>query len=151
MQETGDCTTLVKQDILSLSPPFTCSFIPIQGGSINLQFTVNDSVDVMQRLRRVSARPYTANIVKQFLSKKGRVQIEHPSFSPDLNPSDFFQFPRLKLALKGKRFDNISDIQLNVTRLLNSISKEDFLRNFQDMYSRFQWSIVMGGDYFEGQ
>ncbi|GFT26524.1 integrase catalytic domain-containing protein [Trichonephila clavipes] len=79
------------------------------------------------------------------------VQTEHAPFSPDLNPPDFFLFSRLKLALKGERFDDISDIQRNVTRFLNSISKEDFLQRFQDMYSRPQRSIVMRGDYFEGQ
>ncbi|GFX16769.1 hypothetical protein TNCV_4187441 [Trichonephila clavipes] len=51
----------------------------------------------------------------------------------------------------GKRFDDIPDIQRNVTRLLNSIPKEDFLQSFQDMYSRSQWCIVSRGDYFEEQ
>ncbi|GFX29225.1 hypothetical protein TNCV_3217591 [Trichonephila clavipes] len=37
-------------------------------------------------------RPPTANIVKQFLAKNGVVQIEHPSFSSDLHPPDFFLF-----------------------------------------------------------
>ncbi|GFW09922.1 hypothetical protein TNCV_4252511 [Trichonephila clavipes] len=32
-------------------------------------------------------------------------------------------------------------------RLLNSILKEDFLQSFQDMYSRSQRCIVMGGDF----
>ncbi|GFT89248.1 hypothetical protein TNCV_4385611 [Trichonephila clavipes] len=54
-------------------------------------------------------------------------------------------------ARKGKRFDDISDIQRNVTRLLNSISKEDFLQSFQDVYNSPQWCMIMGGDYFEGQ
>ncbi|GFV86608.1 histone-lysine N-methyltransferase SETMAR [Trichonephila clavipes] len=87
---------------------------------------------------RDNDRPHAANIVKQFLAKKGAVQIEHPPFSPDLNSPDFFLFPRLKLALKRKRFDDIPDIQRNATRLLNSISKEDFLKSFQDMYNRSQ-------------
>ncbi|GFW79838.1 uncharacterized protein TNCV_3898391 [Trichonephila clavipes] len=81
-----------------------------------------------------NAHPHTSNIVKQFLGKKG-VQNEYPSYSLDLNPSDFFLFPRLKLALKGNRFDDIPDIQRNVTSLLNSIRKEDFLQSFQNMYS----------------
>ncbi|PRD34604.1 UNVERIFIED_CONTAM: mariner\T [Trichonephila clavipes] len=118
----------------------------------------------MKRLRRVrpqhaqqgpwifvydNARPHTANIVKQFLIKKRVAQVEHSLFSPDLNPPGFFLFPRLKLASKGKIFEYISDTQRNVTRLLNSISKEDFLQCFQDMYSRSLVCIVMRGDYFE--
>ncbi|GFV54518.1 uncharacterized protein TNCV_4826461 [Trichonephila clavipes] len=68
--------------------------------------------------------------------KKCRMQIEHPPFLPDFNPPDFLLFPRLKLTLEGKRFDDISDTQRYVTRLLKSISKEDFLQSFQDMYRR---------------
>ncbi|GFV95040.1 histone-lysine N-methyltransferase SETMAR [Trichonephila clavipes] len=71
--------------------------------------------------------------------------------SPDLNYPEFFVFPRFKLALKGKRFDDILNIQRNVTWLLYSIPKEDLLQSFLDMYNRSQWCIVMGGDYFEGQ
>ncbi|GFW81087.1 histone-lysine N-methyltransferase SETMAR [Trichonephila clavipes] len=99
-----------------------------------------------------SARSHTTNIVKQLMAKRGEgVQIEHPPYSPDLNPSNFFPFPRLRLALKGKRFDDIPDIQRNVTRPLNSIPKEDFLQSLPDMYSRYHRCIVIGGDYFEGK
>ncbi|GFV15922.1 hypothetical protein TNCV_3780671, partial [Trichonephila clavipes] len=43
---------------------------------------------------------------------KVREQIEHPPYSPDFNSSsDFFLFPRPKLALKGKRFGNIPETQ----------------------------------------
>ncbi|GFT67228.1 uncharacterized protein TNCV_783701 [Trichonephila clavipes] len=80
--------------------------------------------------------------IRRFLAKKGVGQIEHPPYSPHLNPPDFFLFPRLKFALKGKRFDDIPDIQRNVTKLLNSIPKEDFLKSFQDMYSGSQRGCV---------
>ncbi|GFY00805.1 hypothetical protein TNCV_2141971 [Trichonephila clavipes] len=41
--------------------------------------------------------------------KKVRVQTEHPPYSPDLNPPDFFLFLRLKIALKENRLDDIPD------------------------------------------
>ncbi|GFW90902.1 hypothetical protein TNCV_2418951 [Trichonephila clavipes] len=47
--------------------------------------------------------------------------------------------------------DDIPNIQRNVTRLLNSIPKEDFLQSYQDMYSRSKLWIGMRDDYFEGQ
>ncbi|GFW69368.1 hypothetical protein TNCV_487171 [Trichonephila clavipes] len=46
--------------------------------------------------------------------------------------------------------DDIPNIQRNLTKLLNSVPKEDFLKSLQDVYSRYQRCIVMG-DYFEGQ
>jgi len=35
----------------------------------------------------------------------------HPPQSPDLAPCDFFLFPKMKLKLKGWRFDTVKDIQ----------------------------------------
>ena len=41
--------------------------------------------------------------------------------SPDIAPCDFWMFPKLKMALKGKRFDDIETIQSNATRELKAI------------------------------
>jgi hypothetical protein len=35
--------------------------------------------------------------------------IPHPLYSPDLALSDYFIFPKMKLKLKGRRFDTIED------------------------------------------
>jgi hypothetical protein len=37
--------------------------------------------------------------------------ILYPTYSPDLAPCDFFLFPKMKLNLKGRRFDTIAEIQ----------------------------------------
>jgi hypothetical protein len=39
--------------------------------------------------------------------------IPHPPYSPDLATCDFFLFPKMKLKLKGRRFDTIEEIQVN--------------------------------------
>jgi hypothetical protein len=44
--------------------------------------------------------------------------MEHPSFSPDLDPNDFRLFPKIKSDLKGRRFEDIKDIQIYVTMAL---------------------------------
>jgi len=33
--------------------------------------------------------------------------LEHPAYSLDLAPSDFFLFPKIKEILKGRHFDDI--------------------------------------------
>jgi len=45
---------------------------------------------------------------------------------PDLSPPDYFLFPKVKLQLKGARFDTIEEIQKAVTDQLNKIPAEDF-------------------------
>jgi hypothetical protein len=40
--------------------------------------------------------------------------MDHPPYSPDLAPCNFWLFPNLKNALKRQRFADIPDIQHNV-------------------------------------
>jgi len=47
--------------------------------------------------------------------------LKHPAYSPDLAPSDFFPFPKLKEILKGRHFDDIDDIRSNTTAGLKVI------------------------------
>jgi hypothetical protein len=49
--------------------------------------------------------------------------IPHPPYSPDLAPCDIFLFPKMKLKLKGRRFDNIQEILAESQRLLDTLTK----------------------------
>jgi transposase len=66
---------------------------------------------------------HAALSVKEFLAKHNIPVVPHPPYSPDLAPCDFFLFPRLKRTLKGKRFQDVAEIQLNKTRQLQAIRK----------------------------
>jgi hypothetical protein len=43
------------------------------------------------------------------------VIVPHPPYSADLAPCDFALFPKLKMKLKGRRFETASDIQRHST------------------------------------
>jgi hypothetical protein len=45
------------------------------------------------------------------LAKHSIPVVPHPPYSPDLAPCDFFLVPRLKSTLKGKRFQDVAEIQ----------------------------------------
>jgi hypothetical protein len=47
--------------------------------------------------------------------------IPHPPYSPDLAPCDFFLFPKMKLKLKGRRFDTTEEIQAESQRVLDNL------------------------------
>jgi len=64
--------------------------------------------------------------VREFLATKQITVLEHPAYSPDLAPSDFFLFPKLKEILKGRQFD---DIRSNTTAALKAISQNQ-IQNF---------------------
>lgn len=98
-----------------------------------------------------NARPHTAIRVTQFLDRHQVPVLDHPPYSPDLAPADFFLFPRLKGVLKGQHFSDITEIQQRVTTVLRAIPKEAFADSFQQLYTRCQKCIVANGEYFEGQ
>jgi hypothetical protein len=52
--------------------------------------------------------------------------LEHPPYSPDLAPNDFFLFPKIKDIMKGRYFDDTDDIRSNMTAALKSIPQNQF-------------------------
>jgi hypothetical protein len=62
-------------------------------------------------LHHDNAPSHTSVLTQQFLVKKKIPVIPHPTYSPDLAPCDCFLFPKMKLKLKGRRFDTIVEIQ----------------------------------------
>jgi hypothetical protein len=57
--------------------------------------------------------------------------IHHPPYSPDLTFCDVFLFPKMKLKLKGCRFNTTEKIQPESQRLLVTQTEKDFQEAFQ--------------------
>ena len=62
-------------------------------------------------LHHDNALCHTSLLVRQFLSNKNITVCPHPPYSPDLAPCDFWLFPKVKMTMKGKRFESIQDIR----------------------------------------
>ena len=50
-------------------------------------------------------------LVQSFLVRHQITQVTQPPYSPDLEPCNFWLFPKLKQPFKGKRFQTVDDIQ----------------------------------------
>jgi hypothetical protein len=57
----------------------------------------------------------------------------HPPYSPDLASCDFFIFAKMKLKLKGRRFDTIEEIQSQSRRVFDTLTEKDFQEASQKM------------------
>jgi len=57
--------------------------------------------------------------------------LDHPPYSPDLAPADYFLFRKVKSHLKGRLFDSHSDIQKAATSTLNTTAKDEFYKSIQ--------------------
>jgi [histone H3]-lysine36 N-dimethyltransferase SETMAR len=87
--------------------------------------------------------------VLEFLDQQRITKLEHPPYSPDLAPLDFFVFPRLKKALRGRSFSNRQHIGQAISEVLEAFTEDDWLSCFQQWKSRLQQCIDAGGEYFE--
>jgi hypothetical protein len=58
-----------------------------------------------------NAPAHNALAVKQILADKCIPVLEHPPFSPDLVPCDFYLFLKLKSALKGTNFQPVDVVK----------------------------------------
>ena len=74
----------------------------------------------------------------------GIMTVPHPPSSPDLAPNDFSLFPKLK----GCRYETNEEMKEAVTKVIDTLTQEDFHGAFQKLLERYK-CIAAGGDYFE--
>ena len=77
------------------------------------------------------------------------MSLDHPPYSLDLSLPDYFLFPKLKLKMKGKRYESKEEIESAVTRELDNIQVEAFQKAFTNLYTRAKRCIELRGDYVE--
>ena len=65
--------------------------------------------------------------------------------SPDLAPYDFWLFPKLR----GCQYETIEEMKEAVTKIIDTLTQEDFHGAFQKLLEWYK-CIAAGGDYFEG-
>lgn len=101
-------------------------------------------------LHQDNAPAHNALSVKQFLASKNITVLEHPPYSPDLAPCDFFLFPKIKSALKGTHFSMVEEVQAKTAELLRSLTESDMQKCFEQWKERMQKCVDSMGSYFEG-
>jgi len=87
---------------------------------------------------------------EEFLATKQITVLEHPAYSPDLAPNDFFLFSKIKEILNGSHFDYIDDIRNNTTAALKAIPQNQFQNCFEGWTRRWHRRIASQEEYFEG-
>jgi hypothetical protein len=86
----------------------------------------------------------------EFVTNNNMLIDPHPPYSLDLAPCDFALFPILKMKLKGRHFETVSDIQKKSQAVLNSIKENYFHGASEAWKKRWDRCIHSQGDYFEG-
>ena len=58
-----------------------------------------------------NAPTHKAQVAQAAIRECGFVEIDHPPYSIDLTPSDYFLFKNLKKELRGKKLENDKDLK----------------------------------------
>ena len=73
--------------------------------------------------------------------------VPHRPYSRDFAPCDFCLFPKLRSC----HYERIEEMKEAVTKVLNTLTQEDFHGAFQKLLlERYNKCIAAGGDCFEG-
>ena len=73
--------------------------------------------------------------------------VHQPPYIIDLAPCDFWLFPKLR----GCRYETTEEMKEAVTKVIDTLTQEDFHGAFQKLLERSNKCITAGGDYFEGE
>ena len=79
------------------------------------------------------------------MTKVGIKTVLQCPFSPDLAPCDFCLFPKLR----GCRYETIEEMKEAETKVIDTLTEEEFHGAFQKLLERYNKCIAAGGDYFE--
>ena len=74
--------------------------------------------------------------------------VPQPPYSPDLAPSDFCLFPKLRGC---RRYETTDEMKEAVTKGIVTLTQEDFHGANQKLLERYNKCIAAGEDYFEGE
>jgi len=74
---------------------------------------------------------------EEILATKQITVLEHPAYSPDLAPSDFFLFLKIEEILKGRHLDDIDEIRSNTTAALKAIPQNQLQNCFEGWTRRW--------------
>ena len=94
-----------------------------------------------------NASSHKCQVVKYFLASEKGESFNHPPYSPDPSPCDFFLFPRLKkvLSRNTSKYMSRSSLGSAIYQCLQQIPKEDYLSAFRDWVKRLQKCVSVKG------
>ena len=72
--------------------------------------------------------------------------IPYPPYRTDLALYDFWLFPKLR----GCCYETIEEKKEAMTKVIDTLTQEDFHVAFQKLLERYNKCIAAGGDYFKG-
>lgn len=96
-----------------------------------------------------NAPAHTSKLAKLAIRDSGFEEIDHPPYSPDMAPSDYYLFPKLKKHLRGTKFLDDEMLKMATEVYFAEQEKEFFYKGLYLLLKRCNKCIEVEGDYIE--
>ena len=103
-------------------------------------------------LRRIKflhdgAQPHIHSNTRNFIESNAMIEIDHPPYSPDLAPCDYWLFDYIKSHLGDVH--SSEELVESITAILKNLPKKQYEETFERYIQRLELCITAEGDYFE--
>ncbi|CAH1974916.1 unnamed protein product [Acanthoscelides obtectus] len=102
-------------------------------------------------LHQDNASSHTAQKTRQYLTEENVELLDHPPYSPDLSPNDFFTFPKIKNRLRGPRFQSPEEAVDAFKNSVLDLPANEWNNCFENWFEPMQLCINLYGEYFKKQ
>jgi histone-lysine N-methyltransferase SETMAR len=89
-------------------------------------------------LHHDNARPRCSAQTQDSITSLKFTVVSHLTYSPDLAPSDFWLFPKLKETLKGKKFSSDAEVEAAVCKWISSQPETFFMDGMKKWVERLK-------------
>ena len=100
-------------------------------------------------LQHGNARPHVAKSVKTYLETLKWKFLPHPSYSPDIAPSDYYLFRSIAHGLAHQQFRSYEDIEKWLDSWIASKNEHFYRNGIRALPERWAKVVANDGKYFE--
>ena len=145
-----NCKGIISINALPTNTRFTSTYMC---ESILPEMTENANVEIAKytkhhKLLHIdNARPHTAKATLAKIKALGWEKLEHPPYSPDISPCDFFLFGYLKNELKKWQTKTVGDLINAIKEICLNIKQITWENVFESWINRLNAVIECNGEY----
>ncbi|CAH1987846.1 unnamed protein product [Acanthoscelides obtectus] len=92
-------------------------------------------------LHQDNSSSHTAQKIRQYLTEANVELLDHPPYSPDLSPNDFFTFPKIKNRLRDQRFQSPEEAVDAFKNAVFDLPANEWNKCFENWFERMQMCI----------
>ncbi|CAH2000696.1 unnamed protein product [Acanthoscelides obtectus] len=87
-------------------------------------------------LHQDNASSHAAQETRQYLTEENVELLDHPPYSPDISPNDFFTFPKIKNRLRGQRFQSPEEAVDAFKNAVLDLPAKEWNKCFENWFER---------------